>query len=566
MKLIGTQLAFFLSERETRRNIGALLKFIAFLVATIIVFSVLFHVIMQYDEGQNHSWLTGFYWTLTVMSTLGFGDITFHGDIGRFFSIVVLMSGIVLLLIVLPFTFIRFFYAPWLEAQVRLQAPREAPPQTRGHVVICAYNTIAPGLIERLRLHDIPYFVIESDPSVAAHMHEDGISVITGELDSRETYEKVRASQARLVLADSADTVNTNITLTVREVAPEVPIMGTVENEDSIDILELSGCTHVLPLKHHLGERLANRVNAGHAEAHEIGRFRDLHVAEFPVHNSPLAGRTIRDAGLREALGVNIVGMWERGRLLPVSPDTYLSNTSVVVVVGTAENMLELNTLLVIYDTNYSPVLVIGGGKVGCAATRALKRQEVPVHMVEHDELLRERIAHLPDKLFIGDAADREVLMRAGLQEAPAVLLTTNDDAMNIYLAIYCRRLNPELRIVSRITHERNLEAIHRAGADFVLSSASLGVEQVFSLLQGRELGVLGEGVELFSAALPRTLVGLTLVESQIGARTGLNVIGIQDNGHIVTNPPPATTLITGNELIMLGSTQQRQAFTEAFR
>jgi len=342
--------------------------------------------------------------------------------------------------------------------------------------------------------------------------------------------------------------------------------MGTVENEDSIDILELSGCTHVLPLKHHLGERLANRVNAGHAEAHEIGRFRDLHVAEFPVHNSPLAGRTIRDAGLREALGVNIVGMWERGRLLPVSPDTYLSNTSVVVVVGTAENMLELNTLLVIYDTNYSPVLVIGGGKVGCAATRALKRQEVPVHMVEHDELLRERIAHLPDKLFIGDAADREVLMRAGLQEAPAVLLTTNDDAMNIYLAIYCRRLNPELRIVSRITHERNLEAIHRAGADFVLSSASLGVEQVFSLLQGRELGVLGEGVELFSAALPRTLVGLTLVESQIGARTGLNVIGIQDNGHIVTNPPPATTLITGNELIMLGSTQQRQAFTEAFR
>ncbi len=566
MKLLGTQLAFFLSERETQRNIGALLKFIAFLLVTIIVFSVLFHVIMLHDEGQDHSWLTGLYWTLTVMSTLGFGDITFHGDLGRFFSIVVLLSGIVLLLIVLPFTFIRFFYAPWLEAQVRLQAPREAPKHTRGHVVICAYNTIAPGLIERLRLHDIPYYVIEPDPSVAARMHEDGISVIAGELDSRETYEKVHASQARLILADSADTVNTNITLTAREVAPEVPIMGTVEDEDSIDILELSGCTHVLPLKHRLGERLANRVNTGHAEAHEIGRFRDLHVAEFPVHNTPLAGRTIRDTGLREALGINIVGMWERGRLLPVSPDSYLSNTSVVVVVGTAEQMLELNMLLVIYDTNYSPVLVIGGGKVGCAATRALKRQEVPVHMVEHDELLRERIAHLPDKLFIGDAADREVLMRAGLQEAPAVLLTTNDDAMNIYLALYCRRLNPELRIVSRITYERNLEAIHRAGADFVLSSAALGVEQVFSLLQGRELGVLGEGVELFSASLPRTLVGLTLVESQIGARTGLNVIGIQDNGNIMTNPPPATTLTRGNELIMLGSTQQRQAFTEVFR
>lgn len=565
MKLLSTQLAYFLNERETRRNIGALLKFFAFLVGIIVIFSILFHVIMLYVEGQDHSWLTGLYWTLTVMSTLGFGDVTFSSDIGRFFSIVVLLSGIVLLLIVLPFTFIRFFYAPWLEAQVRLQAPREAPLDTRGHIVICAYDAIAPGLIERLRLHDIPYSVLEPDPTVAARMYENGISVIAGAIDSRETYEKVRAAQARLIFANSADTVNTNITLTVREVAPDVPIMATVEDEDSIDILELSGCPHVLPLKQRLGERLTNRINTGHTQAHVIGHFRDLQVAEFPVRNTPLAGRTIRETRLREVIGINIVGIWERGRLLPVSPDTSLSNTSVIIVVGSAEQMLELNTLLVIYDTNYNPVIVIGGGKVGCAATQALKRKELPVHLVEHDERLRERIEHLPDRLFIGDAADREVLMRAGLRDAPAVLLTTNDDAMNIYLAVYCRRLNPDLHIVSRITHERNLEAIHRAGANFVLSYASLGIEYIFSLLQSGELGVLGEGVELFAVPLPQMLVGLTLSESGIGTRTGLNVVGIQHNGSIVTNPPASATLLGGSELIMLGSTQQHHAFTEAF-
>jgi voltage-gated potassium channel len=74
---------------------------------------------MLYAEGRYHSWITGVYWTLTVMTTLGFGDITFASDIGRFFSIIVLLSGIVLLLILLPFMFIRLFYAPWLEAQVR---------------------------------------------------------------------------------------------------------------------------------------------------------------------------------------------------------------------------------------------------------------------------------------------------------------------------------------------------------------------------------------------------------------------------------------------------------------
>ena len=565
MKLLGTQLAYFLNEPATRRNIGALLKFTAFLVGIILLFSVLFHVIMLRAEGQDHSWLTGVYWTLTVMSTLGFGDITFHSDIGRFFSIVVLLSGIVLLLIVLPFTFIRFFYAPWLEAQIRFQAPREVPPDTQGHVIICTYDTIAPGLIAQLHLQDIPYYVLEPDPATAARLYEDGISVIAGEIDSRETYERVRAPQARLIVANTADTVNTNIALNVREVAPDVPIMATVEEKDSIDILELSGCTHVIPLKQHLGERLASRINIGHAQSHVIGSFRGLCVAEFPVHNTPLADRTIRETRLREVIGLNIVGIWEQGHLLPVTPDTYLSNTSVMVVVGSEEQMLELDTLLVIYDTNYSPVLVIGGGKVGCAAVEALKRKEIPVHLLEHDELLRERIESIPDQLFIGDAADREVLMRAGLPDAPAVLLTTNDDAMNIYLTVYCRRLNPELRIVSRITHERNLEAIHRAGADFVLSYSSLGIEQALSLLQGRELGLLGEGFELFAVSLPQMLAGLTLSDSGIGARTGLNVIGIQHNGSLVTNPPASTKLREESELIMLGSTQQRQAFTEAY-
>jgi hypothetical protein len=47
------------------------------------VYAVLFHLIMGSVEGQQHSWITGFYWTLVVMTTLGFGDITFTTDIGR---------------------------------------------------------------------------------------------------------------------------------------------------------------------------------------------------------------------------------------------------------------------------------------------------------------------------------------------------------------------------------------------------------------------------------------------------------------------------------------------------
>ncbi|MBN1446414.1 MAG: two pore domain potassium channel family protein [Bacteroidetes bacterium] len=121
MKFLPSQLAFFLQSRTTRRNIRALSRFLLTLVALVVSYSVLFHYLME-AEGRSHSWITGFYWTLTVMSTLGFGDITFHSDVGRLFSMFVLLSGIILLLILLPFTFIQFFYAPWLEARSRALA------------------------------------------------------------------------------------------------------------------------------------------------------------------------------------------------------------------------------------------------------------------------------------------------------------------------------------------------------------------------------------------------------------------------------------------------------------
>lgn len=565
MKFLSSQITYFLSERDTRENIGALLKYLIFLLLVIALYSVLFHVIMLYAEGRYHSWVTGVYWTLTVMTTLGFGDITFTSDIGRLFSIVVLLSGIVLLLIVLPFMFIRLFYAPWLEAQVRIRAPREAPADASGHVIICAYDTIAPGLIERLRLHDVPYFVIEPDPTKAAQMHGDGISVITGDVDSSLTYQKLRVPRARLVFANSTDTVNTNIILTVREVAPEVAIVGTVAEEDSIDILELSGCTHVVPLHQRLGQRLAARVNAGHAQTHRIGNIGNLQIADFAVHNTPLVGRTLGELKLQESTGVNVIAVWQRGRLLPARPEIPLANDSVAVVAGTAEQMLELDLLLVIYATNYHPALVIGGGKVGQATARALKQKEIAVHLVERDESLRGKLGNIADEIFIGDAADREVLMKAGLREAPSVILTTNDDAMNIYLAVYCRRLNPELRIISRITHQKNIEAIYRAGADFAISYASLGIEEVFAQLHSRELLILGEGFELFSVLVPPSLADKTVAESNIARRTELSVIGMQHNGRVLTDPPGSTRLTEGSELFMMGGTRGRQAFVEAF-
>ena len=561
MKFVGVQLSYFFRDTTARRNMRALMQYVAFVTAVIVVFAIAFHFVMLH-EGKEHSWVTGFYWTLTVMSTLGFGDITFESDLGRLFSILVLLSGIILLLIVLPFAFIRFFYAPWLKAQVRRRAPRSVPRGTTGHVVICAYDSITPGLIRRLEREGIPYFIMEEDPTVASEYSLDGLSVITGEVDSTDD-KGLALDHARMIFANRKDTLNTSIILTVREAAPEVPIVATSSAQEAIDVLELSGATHVLPLKQWLGEQLVNRVNAQNAQLHPIGHFEDLLIAELPVHHTPLAKRTIRETRLLEISGVNVVAVWERGPL-PARPDTPLTDSSVLVVIGTEEQLGALDELLVIYSANPNPVIVIGGGRVGAAAARALKARGIPVTLVEREAVLCERLADVCTRVLVGDASDYHLLSEAGLLSAPSVVLTTNDDAMNIFLASYCRNLNPDLRIVSRVTHERNIEAM-TAGGDSSRGYASLGAQAVLSILKNNELLVLGEEVDVFQTLMPRSLVGKTLAETGIGAKTGMSVIALKDDGTTTTDLSPSTVLTADTQMLMLGDAAQRAEFGETF-
>lgn len=545
-------------KRTRRRNVRALLQLLGIVGAMVLFYSTVFHLIMHQVEGQRHSLVTGLYWTLSTMTTLGLGDVVFRSDLGKVFTLVVLCSGILTLFILLPFAFIRYFYVPWIATQ-------RISDKIAGHVIITNFDNMAPALIEQLELHEIPYFVLEPDPARAQSLHDDGITVAVGTVDDKATYERLRVAAAGLVLANNEDTTNTNVTLTVREAAPAVALAALADEEASIDILALAGATRVLALKQQLGEQLANRLNAGHAQVHVIGTFRDQVIGEFPVHNTPFVGRTIRDIKLREAVGVNIIGVLEHTRFVPPHPEVRLVDHSVLLVVGTALQMEQLDEYLVIYDANYSPALVIGGGKVGRAATTMLRRKGVPVNLIEKDVQQAERIRNVADRLVVGDAAELEVIRGAGLDAAPGVVISTRDDAMNIYLTVYCRRLAPDIRIVSRITHERNMEAIRRAGADLALSHISLGVQSVFAMLRGEQLVVLGEGIELHELPTPASLAGRTLGEAAIGSRTGLNVIAIQEPEHAITTPVASTKLEPASRLVMIGGRAQLEKFIETY-
>jgi K+/H+ antiporter YhaU regulatory subunit KhtT len=87
----------------------------------------------------------------------------------------------------------------------------------------------------------------------------------------------------------------------------------------------------------------------------------------------------------------------------------------------------------------------------------------------------------------------------------------------------------------------------------------------VTSIVRDRELIVLGEGVEVFYIPLPRLLGGKTIAETEIGARTGLNVIGVDLDGKVRTDLTSGEVLQDGCTLVAIGGSDQRRAFRELY-
>ncbi len=561
MKFLTAQLTPLLPQGSSggRRNVRLLVKFLGLLAGLVVAFSVIFHLLMMW-EGREFSWITGFYWTLTVMSTLGFGDITFHTDLGRAFSIIVLLSGMVFLLILLPFTFIEFFYAPWMQAQAEARAPRRLPPTMQGHVLLTHYDPVSAALITRLEQYHYPYAVIVGDLEEALRLYDMGVKVVFGEPDRLETYRLTQAGQAAMIAATGTDMANTNIAFTAREVCGRVPIVTTADSVASVDILTLAGSNHVLELPELMGEANARRVSGADATAHVVGRFDRLLIAEATAAGTPLVGKTIAESRLRELVGVSVVGLWKRGHFEPALGESIIDAHSILLLAGSQEQIDRYNELFCIYHVSNGAVIIIGGGRVGRATARMLAEREVPYKIIEQK---RERIRD--EHYVLGNAADVATLEAAGIANAPAIIVTAHDDDTNIYLTLYCRRLRPDVQIISRSTLERNISTLHRAGADFVLSYASMGAMAILEALQGAGVLMLAEGLNVCETVIPERLTGKTLAQAALTRLVGCNIVALRMGETLTINPEASTVLLPGGEMIFIANTEGEGRFLAEF-
>jgi Trk K+ transport system NAD-binding subunit len=563
MKFLSSQLVVLARGINRNSNTRLLAGFLVVLLLVVVAYSLLFHLLMAY-EGRDYSWITGFYWTLTVMSTLGFGDITFTSDIGKIFSMVVLLSGIIFLLVMLPFTFIQFFYAPWLEAQNKARAPRMVPETLSGHVILTHFDAVAVSVVEKLRQYEIPYVILVPDLARALEIHDMGYRVVVGELDDPQTYLRLKVHSCGLVAVLNDSIAATNIVFTIREVCDQALVVANADVDESLDILNMAGSTHVFQFTKMLGQALARRVLGLEMKANVIGRFEELLIAEAPSMRTPLQGLTLAQSRLREKCGVTVVGAWQQGQFLHPGPDTRMGESTVLVLAGTEEQLGEYDRLMG-YKTGpeevKGPVLVLGGGRVGKSVAKTLENRGMEYVVVEK----RANIASGDSHFIHGSADDLEVLIAAGIRETPSVIITTHDDDLNIYLTIYCRQLRPDVQIISRASLDRNINTLHRAGANLVMSYSSLCASTLLNLLQPGKLLMLSEGLNMFMVPLGSKLENKAIVDARIREDTGCSVVAVQRDGKMIANPAPSLVLEKGDEIILIGSVKAEKAFFKKY-
>lgn len=110
-------------------------------------------------------------------------------------------------------------------------------------------------------------------------------------------------------------------------------------------------------------------------------------------------------------------------------------------------------------------VLVVGYGRVGRLVGDMLKRHDLRWVAAELDPRLVEQGRRAGEQIYFGDAARAEFLMRCGLADAPALVVTMDDPEGVEAIVAVARELRPDLTIVARARDARHAQRLYDLGA-----------------------------------------------------------------------------------------------------
>ncbi len=241
-------------------------------------------------------------------------------------------------------------------------------------------------------------------------------------------------------------------------------------------------------------------------------------------------------------------------------------------------------------------VVIVGYGRVGRHIVTLAGELGIPHLVVEADAQRVEELDRQNVPILYGDAANSEVLTHAGLKRARALVVAGPDEDANALIVTAARDIAPELPIIARVASEDGTRRLAELGAqDVIHPELEGGLEIVRHTLL--ELGFPSQEIYRYTDAVRRDhydtglnteeehrllhelleaanslevhwfrldegkpLLGQTLSEANLRARTGASVIAILREGHLIANPKSMTVFQSGDRVGLIGEKEEIEA------
>jgi Trk K+ transport system NAD-binding subunit len=538
-------------KRRRRRALYYLLG----LVGVVFAYTLLYKWSMAVFEGESRTLLRSLVVVLETITTTGYGEDAPWTTV----QIQVLMSVMMVTGVVSIFMALPLFVVPWIEDRVSTTVPTAV--EREDHVVICSHTSRSQMLIDELTALDIPYVLVETDRELATELYERGLNVILGDPEATDALEAANVRAARAVVADVDDESNASILLAANQALDdgETMLITFAEDPDMAEYHYYAGADHVFSPRQLIGESLAHKVTtsvtADVGDAIEIDG--DFEIAELPVQpGSDLAGVRVAESGIRERTGAQIIGAWFEGEFAsPPSPDATIDARTVLLVAGHEDQLERLKelTLAERRDRRRGDVVVCGHGVVGSTITQNVTTAGMSVTTIDQREG--------PGVDVVGDVTDADTLSKAGVESAGSVILAIPDDTASVFATLVIRELAPNVEIVARADQTENVPKLYRAGADYVLSLATVSGRMLASTILEEDVISFDQQIEVVRIPVG-VLAGESLASADIRARTGCTIIAIERDGDLLTEFDPDFRFQRGDEAIAVGPDERVTDFS----
>ncbi len=282
---------------------------------------------------------------------------------------------------------------------------------------------------------------------------------------------------------------------------------------------------------------------------------------------------TVATVGYGEVAPLSHAGKLFTAFLIITSFGTFayaVSSITKFVIDGEFNEFFKNRKLNATIDKISDHVIICGYGRNGRQAAQVLKKHHKRFVVIENSATLTSTLNHKFSELVItGDSTQDEVLIKAGILRAKAIITTLPVDADNLFIVLSARNLNKNLTIISRASEDNSDTKLKIAGADNVIMPDKVGGAHMASLVMKPDVmefidHITAEGGDNISLEeisfdrIPDELKNKTLKDLEIRNRSGANIIGYKTaKGEYIINPSADTLVIPDSKLFVLGTPEQ---------